>query len=102
MCWRSLREFWLSKNGIDKHTASTMIAPAIQRLLEIETGKSTWLLGLAGITAKGAILRLTTPRSKPVQRLILTSSAKEQVKWWARQVLPIARSGAYLLHLLGD
>ncbi|TPD46109.1 PTS 2-O-a-mannosyl-D-glycerate transporter subunit IIABC [Escherichia coli] len=35
-------------------TASTMLAPRLFKEFEIETGKSTWLLGLAGITA-GAI-----------------------------------------------
>lgn len=35
-------------------TASTMIAPRLFKTFEIETGKSTWLLGLAGIT-EGAI-----------------------------------------------
>lgn len=35
-------------------TASTMIAPHLFKQFEIETGKSTWLLGLAGIT-EGAI-----------------------------------------------
>ena len=31
-------------------TASTMLAPRLFKPFEIETGKSTWLLGLAGIT----------------------------------------------------
>lgn len=35
-------------------TAATMIAPQLFKQFEIETGKSTWLLGLAGIT-EGAI-----------------------------------------------
>lgn len=35
-------------------TASTLIAPKLFKDFEIETGKSTWLLGLAGIT-EGAI-----------------------------------------------
>ncbi|PSW22140.1 PTS 2-O-a-mannosyl-D-glycerate transporter subunit IIABC [Photobacterium sanctipauli] len=35
-------------------TASTMMAPRLFKDFEIETGKSTWLLGLAGIT-EGAI-----------------------------------------------
>jgi len=35
-------------------TASTMLAPKLFKQFEIETGKSTWLLGLAGIT-EGAI-----------------------------------------------
>ncbi|QIR29726.1 PTS 2-O-a-mannosyl-D-glycerate transporter subunit IIABC [Kluyvera genomosp. 3] len=35
-------------------TASTMLAPNLFKQFEIETGKSTWLLGLAGIT-EGAI-----------------------------------------------
>lgn len=35
-------------------TASTMLAPRLFQQFEIETGKSTWLLGLAGIT-EGAI-----------------------------------------------
>lgn len=35
-------------------TASTMLAPGLFKPFEIETGKSTWLLGLAGIT-EGAI-----------------------------------------------
>lgn len=35
-------------------TASTMVAPRLFKDFEIETGKSTWLLGLAGIT-EGAI-----------------------------------------------
>ena len=35
-------------------TASTMLAPGLFKQFEIETGKSTWLLGLAGIT-EGAI-----------------------------------------------
>lgn len=35
-------------------TASTMLAPRLFKTFEIETGKSTWLLGLAGIT-EGAI-----------------------------------------------
>ncbi|MGL5030422.1 MAG: PTS 2-O-a-mannosyl-D-glycerate transporter subunit IIABC [Aeromonas sp.] len=35
-------------------TASTMLAPRLFQTFEIETGKSTWLLGLAGIT-EGAI-----------------------------------------------
>ncbi|MBY8290164.1 PTS 2-O-a-mannosyl-D-glycerate transporter subunit IIABC [Vibrio fluvialis] len=35
-------------------TASTMLAPKLFKDFEIETGKSTWLLGLAGIT-EGAI-----------------------------------------------
>ena len=35
-------------------TASTLIAPRLFKDFEIETGKSTWLLGLAGIT-EGAI-----------------------------------------------
>ncbi|MFV0264338.1 MAG: PTS 2-O-a-mannosyl-D-glycerate transporter subunit IIABC [Kluyvera sp.] len=35
-------------------TASTLIAPQLFKAFEIETGKSTWLLGLAGIT-EGAI-----------------------------------------------
>ncbi len=35
-------------------TASTMLAPKLFKPFEIETGKSTWLLGLAGIT-EGAI-----------------------------------------------
>ncbi|KJW97004.1 PTS 2-O-a-mannosyl-D-glycerate transporter subunit IIABC [Enterobacter roggenkampii] len=35
-------------------TASTMLAPKLFKSFEIETGKSTWLLGLAGIT-EGAI-----------------------------------------------
>lgn len=35
-------------------TAATMIAPHLFKEFEIETGKSTWLLGLAGIT-EGAI-----------------------------------------------
>lgn len=35
-------------------TASTMLAPRLFKDFEIETGKSTWLLGLAGIT-EGAI-----------------------------------------------
>lgn len=35
-------------------TASTVLAPNLFKQFEIETGKSTWLLGLAGIT-EGAI-----------------------------------------------
>ena len=35
-------------------TASTLLAPHLFKQFEIETGKSTWLLGLAGIT-EGAI-----------------------------------------------
>lgn len=35
-------------------TASTLISPRLFKEFEIETGKSTWLLGLAGIT-EGAI-----------------------------------------------
>ncbi|MTD77039.1 hypothetical protein GLP05_23500, partial [Escherichia coli] len=35
-------------------TAYTMLAPRMFKEFEIETGKSTWLLGLAGIT-EGAI-----------------------------------------------
>lgn len=35
-------------------TASTLLAPQLFKQFEIETGKSTWLLGLAGIT-EGAI-----------------------------------------------
>jgi 2-O-A-mannosyl-D-glycerate PTS system EIIABC component len=35
-------------------TASTLLAPQLFKSFEIETGKSTWLLGLAGIT-EGAI-----------------------------------------------
>ncbi|MGL4885989.1 MAG: PTS 2-O-a-mannosyl-D-glycerate transporter subunit IIABC [Aeromonas veronii] len=35
-------------------TASTLLAPRLFQTFEIETGKSTWLLGLAGIT-EGAI-----------------------------------------------
>ena len=35
-------------------TASTLISPRLFKPFEIETGKSTWLLGLAGIT-EGAI-----------------------------------------------
>lgn len=35
-------------------TASTLLAPKLFKSFEIETGKSTWLLGLAGIT-EGAI-----------------------------------------------
>lgn len=35
-------------------TASTLLAPRLFQQFEIETGKSTWLLGLAGIT-EGAI-----------------------------------------------
>lgn len=35
-------------------TASTLLAPKLFKQFEIETGKSTWLLGLAGIT-EGAI-----------------------------------------------
>ncbi|MBA1723361.1 PTS 2-O-a-mannosyl-D-glycerate transporter subunit IIABC, partial [Escherichia coli] len=31
-------------------TASTMLAPRLFKEFEIDTGKSTWLLGLAGIT----------------------------------------------------
>ncbi len=34
-------------------TASTMLAPRLFKEFEIETGKSTWLLGLAGITEGG-------------------------------------------------
>lgn len=43
-------------------TASTMLAPRLFKEFEIETGKSTWLLGLAGIT-EGAIPMAIEDRS---------------------------------------
>lgn len=50
--------FALCQNGVRLLvTASTLLAPHLFKQFEIETGKSTWLLGLAGITECRLVLR---------------------------------------------
>ncbi|HDC2658837.1 TPA: PTS 2-O-a-mannosyl-D-glycerate transporter subunit IIABC [Salmonella enterica] len=55
-------------------TASTMLAPKLFKQFEIETGKSTWLLGLAGIT-EGAIPMAIEDPVRVIGSFILGSMA---------------------------
>ncbi len=59
----SLRNLCLRQNGLSLHlrTASTMLAPKLFKPFEIETGKSTWLLGLAGITERAIPMAIEDP-----------------------------------------
>lgn len=55
-------------------TASTMLAPNLFKQFEIETGKSTWLLGLAGIT-EGAIQMAIEDPVRVIGSFVLGSMA---------------------------
>ncbi|EOQ50351.1 TPA: PTS 2-O-a-mannosyl-D-glycerate transporter subunit IIABC [Citrobacter braakii] len=55
-------------------TASTMLAPCLFKQFEIETGKSTWLLGLAGIT-EGAIPLAIEDPIRVIGSLVMGSMA---------------------------
>ena len=55
-------------------TASTMLAPRLFKQFEIETGKSTWLLGLAGIT-EGAIPLAIEDPIRVIGSLVMGSMA---------------------------
>jgi 2-O-A-mannosyl-D-glycerate-specific PTS system IIC component len=82
-------------------TASTMLAPRLFKDFEIETGKSTWLLGLAGIT-EGAIPMAIEDPIRVIGSFLLGSIVTGAMIGAAGIGLSTPGAGIFSLFLLHD
>lgn len=82
-------------------TASTLIAPRYFKEFEIETGKSTWLLGLAGIT-EGAIPMAIEDPLRVIGSFVLGSLVTGAMVGAAGIGLSTPGAGIFSLFLLHD
>lgn len=82
-------------------TASTMIAPRQFKSFEIETGKSTWLLGLAGIT-EGAIPMAIEDPLRVIGSFVIGSMATGAIVGAMNIGLQTPGAGIFSLFLLQD
>lgn len=82
-------------------TASTMIAPRHFKSFEIETGKSTWLLGLAGIT-EGAIPMAIEDPLRVIGSFVIGSMATGAIVGAMHIGLSTPGAGIFSLFLLHD
>lgn len=82
-------------------TASTMLAPRLFRDFEIETGKSTWLLGLAGIT-EGAIPMAIEDPIRVIGSFLLGSVVTGAMVGAAGVGLSTPGAGIFSIFLLHD
>lgn len=82
-------------------TASTMFAPRLFKAFEIETGKSTWLLGLAGIT-EGAIPMAIEDPLRVIGSFVLGSMATGAIVGAMNVGLSTPGAGIFSLFLLHD
>lgn len=80
-------------------TASTMLAPHLFKQFEIETGKSTWLLGLAGIT-EGAIPMAIEDPLRVIGSFVLGSMATGAIVGAMGIGLSTTGAGIFSLFLL--
>lgn len=80
-------------------TASTMLAPHLFKSFEIETGKSTWLLGLAGIT-EGAIPMAIEDPLRVIGSFVLGSMATGAIVGAMGVGLSTPGAGIFSLFLL--
>lgn len=82
-------------------TASTLIAPRLFKTFEIETGKSTWLLGLAGIT-EGAIPMAIEDPLRVIGSFVLGSMVTGALVGTLNVGLSTPGAGIFSLFLLHD
>lgn len=82
-------------------TASTMLAPRLFKEFEIETGKSTWLLGLAGIT-EGAIPMAIEDPLRVIGSFVLGSMVTGAIVGAMNIGLSTPGAGIFSLLLLHD
>nr|EEV7794559.1 PTS 2-O-a-mannosyl-D-glycerate transporter subunit IIABC [Escherichia coli] len=82
-------------------TASTMLAPLLFKEFEIETGKSTWLLGLAGIT-EGAIPMAIEDPLRVIGSFVLGSMVTGAIVGAMNIGLSTPGAGIFSLFLLHD
>ncbi|EES8532044.1 PTS 2-O-a-mannosyl-D-glycerate transporter subunit IIABC [Escherichia coli] len=82
-------------------TASTMLAPRLFKEFEIETGKSTWLLGLAGIT-EGAIPIAIEDPLRVISSFVLGSMVTGAIVGAMNIGLSTPGAGIFSLFLLHD
>ncbi|CZW20558.1 PTS 2-O-a-mannosyl-D-glycerate transporter subunit IIABC [Enterobacter cloacae] len=82
-------------------TASTMLAPRLFKPFEIETGKSTWLLGLAGIT-EGAIPMAIEDPFRVIGSFVLGSMVTGAIVGAMGIGLSTPGAGIFSLFLLHD
>ncbi|KAB3486371.1 PTS 2-O-a-mannosyl-D-glycerate transporter subunit IIABC [Escherichia coli] len=82
-------------------TASTMLAPRLFKEYEIETGKSTWLLGLAGIT-EGAIPMAIEDPLRVIGSFVLGSMVTGAIVGAMNIGLSTPGAGIFSLFLLHD
>ncbi|EFI5845554.1 PTS 2-O-a-mannosyl-D-glycerate transporter subunit IIABC [Escherichia coli] len=82
-------------------TASTMHAPRLFKEFEIETGKSTWLLGLAGIT-EGAIPMAIEDPLRVIGSFVLGSMVTGAIVGAMNIGLSTPGAGIFSLFLLHD
>lgn len=82
-------------------TASTMLAPHLFKTFEIETGKSTWLLGLAGIT-EGAIPMAIEDPLRVIGSFVLGSLVTGAIVGAMHIGLSTPGAGIFSLFLLHD
>ncbi|EFC2233843.1 PTS 2-O-a-mannosyl-D-glycerate transporter subunit IIABC [Escherichia coli] len=82
-------------------TASTMLAPRLFKEFEIETGKSTWLLGLAGIT-EGAIPMAIEDPLRVIGSFVLGSMVTGAIAGAMNIGLSTPGAGIFSLFLLHD
>ena len=80
-------------------TASTLISPRLFKPFEIETGKSTWLLGLAGIT-EGAIPMAIEDPLRVIGSFVLGSMATGAIVGAMGMGLSTPGAGIFSLFLL--
>ncbi|EFC0391688.1 PTS 2-O-a-mannosyl-D-glycerate transporter subunit IIABC [Escherichia coli] len=81
--------------------ASTMLAPRLFKEFEIETGKSTWLLGLAGIT-EGAIPMAIEDPLRVIGSFVLGSMVTGAIVGAMNIGLSTPGAGIFSLFLLHD
>ncbi|EGK8978772.1 PTS 2-O-a-mannosyl-D-glycerate transporter subunit IIABC [Escherichia coli] len=82
-------------------TVSTMLAPRLFKEFEIETGKSTWLLGLAGIT-EGAIPMAIEDPLRVIGSFVLGSMVTGAIVGAMNIGLSTPGAGIFSLFLLHD
>ncbi|EES1814181.1 PTS 2-O-a-mannosyl-D-glycerate transporter subunit IIABC [Escherichia coli] len=82
-------------------TASTMLAPRLFKEFEIETGKSTWLLGLPGIT-EGAIPMAIEDPLRVIGSFVLGSMVTGAIVGAMNIGLSTPGAGIFSLFLLHD
>ncbi|MFC0178712.1 PTS 2-O-a-mannosyl-D-glycerate transporter subunit IIABC [Thorsellia kenyensis] len=82
-------------------TASTLMAPKLFKDFEIETGKSTWLLGLAGIT-EGAIPMAIEDPIRVIGSFLVGSAVTGAIVGWASIGLSTPGAGIFSMFLLTE